>query len=77
MKEANFSSYHFKITGKRGNLDQSKERYIWTTPRCLSVPEMCNPTCMQNFDSDTGKITIGPDEYTNMRNCLWVRRDIN
>jgi len=60
-----------RAKGKRGNLDQSKERYIWTTPRCLSVPEMCDPTCMQNFDSDTGKITIGPDEYTNMRNCLW------
>jgi len=61
-----------RAAGKKGNLNMAGDRYIWQHPRCKTVPSLCDTTCMANFTTDAGSITIGPDDYSSIRHCLWV-----
>lgn len=62
-----------RAQGKRGNEVQAEvDRYFWQHPRCKAVETLCDPTCMGDFTEDTGSITVGPEDYKSMKNCLWV-----
>jgi len=58
--------------GKSGRQDLSNERYIWKTPRCLAVPDMCDQTCQVKLTSSFGVIDFTAEEYTARKHCLWT-----
>lgn len=49
---------------KRGNSDLSKERFIWQTPLCVTRPDSC--TNRETITSESGSITLSPNDYSNM-----------
>ena len=43
-----------RARGKRGNANLEQDRYIWKSPRCIAVPNLCDPSCMATFTEDSG-----------------------
>lgn len=57
---------------KSGRTKVSNDRFVWKTPRCLAIPELCDSTCHKTINSSFGNITITPEDYTANKNCLWT-----
>jgi len=71
--------------GKHGRVDLGGEaigddrsgintKWIWQYPLCLTTPESpsCDQSCMVDFTTESGEISIGPDSYRDYQSCLWT-----
>jgi len=57
---------------KSGRQDISNDRYIWQTPRCLTVPDMCDAGCNEVITTSFGEINFTAEDYATKKHCLWT-----